>query len=220
MTYNWGSQITRCPALLETAGAMADSRKGATDMKSLPQDSLLSKPCSKCGLHPRQGTSPWCVECKREYNRAYYAAHQSKLQQHQREYEVAHRQEALERNRKWREINSRHDQYKRHYQKHRMQEAARGRAKRAANLDAERARARDYYRRNPEKFKPLYHKRRALKLGNGGVYTAQEWRELCAHYNHTCLRCGKTEPEIKLTPDHVIPLSKGGRNDIANMDLD
>lgn len=215
--YNWGSQIVHCPALLETAGAVADSCKGATDMESLPQDSVSSKPCSKCGQNLRQGKKPWCKACVDEYNHAYYAANRERLQAQQRKYEAAHRQDALDRNREWRKKNSRSEQNKRHYAKHRQSELVRGRAKRAANLEGERARARDYYRRNPEKFKPLYHKRRAMKLGNGGTYTSQEWRNLCVRYNHTCLCCGKQEPEIKLTPDHVTPLSKGGRNDIANI---
>lgn len=56
-----------------------------------------------------------------------------------------------------------------------------------------------------------------MKRQNGGTYTTQEWRDLCARYDYACLCCGKREPEIKLTPDHVIPLSKGGRNDIGNL---
>lgn len=72
--YNWGSQITQCPALLQTAGAMADSLKGATCMKSLPQDSVSSKLCSKCGItksladfyvdrNKYDGHRPRCKEC-------------------------------------------------------------------------------------------------------------------------------------------------------------
>jgi hypothetical protein len=36
-------------------------------------------------------------------------------------------------------------------------------------------------------------------------------------YNHTCLCCGRQEPEIALTIDHVVPLSKGGAHDISNI---
>ena len=61
------------------------------------------------------------------------------------------------------------------------------------------------------------HNRRALKRANGGRFTLQEWQGLCLYYEYQCLCCGKQEPEIKLTIDHVIPLSKGGRNDISNL---
>ena len=65
--------------------------------------------------------------------------------------------------------------------------------------------------------KPLYHKRRAMKRQNGGTYTVKQWRALCAQYRHACLCCGRHEPDIKLTPDHVVPFcntcntSKGAR---------
>ena len=32
-----------------------------------------------------------------------------------------------------------------------------------------------------------------------------------------CLSCWKQEPLVKLTEDHIIPISKGGQNSIDNM---
>jgi 5-methylcytosine-specific restriction endonuclease McrA len=37
---------------------------------------------------------------------------------------------------------------------------------------------------------------------------------MCAMYNGKCLRCSQAKP---LTVDHVMPLSMGGTNDIANI---
>jgi 5-methylcytosine-specific restriction endonuclease McrA len=66
---------------------------------------------------------------------------------------------------------------------------------------------------NPEKVqsqrRAYFAKRRAL--------IAKEWRELKDKYSHTCLKCGRSEPSIKLTPDHVVPLSLGGSNGIDNI---
>ncbi len=69
-----------------------------------------------------------------------------------------------------------------------------------------------YYERHPEK----NQNRRALER-LAGEYTAREWIELKEKYNYTCLCCGKREPEIRLTVDHVIPISRGGSNTIENI---
>lgn len=63
----------------------------------------------------------------------------------------------------------------------------------------------------------IEHNTRARTHGIVGTFTAQEWAHLKAFYHYRCLCCGKQEPEIKLTPDHVIPLSKGGLNFISNI---
>ena len=63
----------------------------------------------------------------------------------------------------------------------------------------------------------LNRRRHALKLGAEGFHTLGEWETLKAQYNWTCPACGKSEPKITLTEDHIIPLSKGGSNNIENI---
>ena len=68
------------------------------------------------------------------------------------------------------------------------------------------------------KDKAHYERQRSVrKSGNGGFHTFGEWEVLKAQYNFTCLMCKKSEPEIKLTEDHIIPLSKGGSDNIENI---
>ena len=58
---------------------------------------------------------------------------------------------------------------------------------------------------------------RARKLNAIGSHTFQEWENLKAQYNWICPSCKRKEPEIKLTQDHIIPLSKGGSENIENI---
>lgn len=60
-------------------------------------------------------------------------------------------------------------------------------------------------------------RRKARKLGNGGSHTIDDWKMIKEKYNFTCPSCHRQEPEIKLTEDHIIPLSKGGSDGIENI---
>ena len=63
----------------------------------------------------------------------------------------------------------------------------------------------------------LNRKRRILKLKAEGSHVLYEWENLKIQYNLTCPSCKRREPEIKLTEDHIIPLSKGGSDNIENI---
>ena len=58
---------------------------------------------------------------------------------------------------------------------------------------------------------------KARKRGANGYHTQGEWEILKAQYNWTCPFCKRKEPEIKLEQDHVIPLSRGGSDNIENI---
>lgn len=97
----------------------------------------------------------------------------------------------------WRERNK---EYKRAwYEANREKVAEYGRAYYAANKDAVMA---------------AVHRRRARLAAAPGSYTAAEWNDLCDRYGNKCLRCGCAGP---LTKDHIVPLSRGGSNDISNL---
>jgi len=63
----------------------------------------------------------------------------------------------------------------------------------------------------------LDRRRKARKRGAAGSHTQGEWELLKKQYGYTCPACGRSEPEIKLTEDHIIPLDKGGLDYIENI---
>ena len=63
----------------------------------------------------------------------------------------------------------------------------------------------------------IKNKRNRLKRSINGFHTFGEWQTLKAQYNWTCPCCKKQEPQIKLTEDHIIPISKGGSDNIENI---
>lgn len=170
--------------------------RGAFDRSLLRLDGL--QPYGReCRLEKRRESRPWL---KDEYRKANREANRAWRQNHREDY--------LERNRV---------RVKTYQEKNREKYREQSRAYHEANRDTHRVQMNAYRRDNLEAFAVREANRRARKAKAGGSFTQQEWHDLCAFYDYTCLRCGKQEPDIELTVDHVVSLSQGGSNSIDNL---
>jgi len=52
------------------------------------------------------------------------------------------------------------------------------------------------------------HQREDNKRKFGGRHSLTQWKEMKEKNDHKCLSCGRKEPEIKLSRDHIIPLTR------------
>lgn len=70
--------------------------------------------------------------------------------------------------------------------------------------------------KNGERVNSSKIRRERIKNATGN-HNSGEWELLKKQYGYSCPCCHETEPTIKLTEDHIIPLSKGGSNFIENI---
>lgn len=80
-----------------------------------------------------------------------------------------------------------------------------------------RAQTRKWRRNNRDKCRNAERRRELRERQAQGFHTVEEWEALKAQYDYKCLCCGRQEPDIELTRDHVVPLSKGGHDSIDNI---
>lgn len=125
----------------------------------------------------------------RERNSEYREAHKEEIDAYNASYRRDNRQKLKERQKEWRE----------------------------ANPEAYREIHSRWKRANREKVNAATHRRRARLKGCSEHHTAEEWEALKAATHNTCLWCGRQEPEISLTKDHVVPVDHGGSNAITNL---
>jgi len=115
---------------------------------------------------------------------------------------------------------------KKRYATHRDEKLQRTTAYRLTHLDESRARIKRSAERYPEtkttwrlthpdEIAEQQARRKARRHGASGSHILAEWQALKVAFDHRCAYCRKKSQE--LTRDHIIPLSKGGSDNIDNI---
>lgn len=191
----------------------------------------IGKECPKCGewklldeFHRDSsrldGRTINCTMCRREYYRRYYVENNEVVKERNRRYYAENKEVMKERNRlnnaTYRTKNRRKLlEAKRQYrEKNREKIRAYDKHYRECTKDEKKEYKRRYYKINPESFMVASHRYRARKVAARGEFTVKEFLLLCKSNNYKCLCCGERK---RLTADHIVPLSRGGSNDISNI---
>ena len=98
--------------------------------------------------------------------------------------------------------------------KHREKRRQEGRKYYADHKEEMKVKLLAWRRRNKAKTVQQVLNRYYKTKGNGGTHTLEEWNKLKKRYLYRCAICKKKK---KLTRDHITPISKGGTNDIGNI---
>jgi 5-methylcytosine-specific restriction endonuclease McrA len=158
--------------------------------------------CKRCG-GARWSKVGVCKDCAREYSRNYNLSKKT-----------GEKMEPVPLNRQIPRVKKPKSQLALEREREHRRGAARERRKLPINQEKEREWKRAYRRANPEKDAERNHRRLACIRENGGILTAGDWKAIKKAQGGCCLACGK---KARLTVDHIIPLSKGGRNEPANV---
>lgn len=132
-------------------------------------------------------------------SRAYYYANRERIIARDRAYKAERRELLRAKSRE-------------RYARNKEHCLAIARAYRERNL--EKVRERD--RNSPARF-AASHRRRVLIRNAKQKVTKQEWELILDRYGRKCLCCGRSQNEVALHMDHVVPLSRGGSHTADNV---
>lgn len=172
--------------------------------------------------HQREYWRQWCKDHPEKihaYSAKYAKSHPEKGREKQARYAAAHPEKVHLRATKWKRANPERvvRNRKAYYEANRQKAIEDAITWGQNNPEKARERHAKWYKANPKVFALNRAKRRALKYANTPIdemLTSTEWLAILADANGHCHYCGK---EAKLTLDHVIPLSKGGKHSKNNV---
>jgi 5-methylcytosine-specific restriction endonuclease McrA len=160
-----------------------------------------------------------CKRCNNERVKAWVEANPEKRKQYRQEYYEKNKESLIEKSKKYLQENfEKMKEAKRQYQlSHRSvgQNSLRLWRSKPENKIKESERRKKWAQEHPEEIRVKNHNRRVRMRSQGERVTAAEWKALKEKYGNKCIVPGCDRTDV--TMDHVIPISKGGRNTIDNI---
>jgi len=160
--------------------------------------------CPKCKKGKKYKNQSYCLICCRIIGKeCYYKNKEKRLAKEHRRY--SKKKDTILK------------QQREYYQQNKKKIRKRQKKYQSKNREDYKKWHKDWRIKNPKKLSFWSGQHQIRKRNAEGSHTFKEWEELKKQYDWTCPRCGKQEPEIKLTQDHIKSLNKGGTNWIKNI---
>jgi len=106
-----------------------------------------------------------------------------------------------------------------YYQRHKEEVSAQAKVWRSNNQEKIKADKIRWREENRDAHRMQRRNRKARKRNNGGTHTAAEIAEILLMQGRKCAYCPASLKNKSYHVDHIIPLSKGGRNDRRNLQI-
>ncbi|MCJ7634402.1 HNH endonuclease [Candidatus Bathyarchaeota archaeon] len=175
---------------------------------------MITKACLICGIpyHATSAGQKYCKDCgkihKRDYHRQFLRNYKTLLryrfhnEQQESKPKIESKANSIFFKRSLKRVIQTRESVRRWRHRH---------------PEEHRRRNAKWRKENKDKVNFMNRRREHMIKGATGYLTWDEWNEIKAKFNFTCPRCGRREPDIKLTIDHIIPISMGGTNNKENI---
>lgn len=196
---------------------------------------FTGKPCRHAHLSERLVSNGVCIACSAPHIARWQITNKARFAAYSKAYYQANRDRELARVMAWRAANRERfdatarawlDANKEHvaglrsawHSANRAKRKVQGKAWRAENQERAKALKKLWLANNVLRTRCYAETRRARKLAVGGIHTPAQIKALAIRQKHKCANC-KASIKARFEADHIVALSKGGSNDIRNIQL-
>jgi 5-methylcytosine-specific restriction endonuclease McrA len=165
---------------------------------------FTGKPC-KHGHISERYTTKGCVACVSATATVWRAENRKRFDAVARDWQKTRREYVAAKQNEWRLAN---------LERRRLT----NKAWRQDNSERQKALKKAWLAANALRTRCYTENRRARKQANGGSHTPEQIKELHAKQRHRCAGC-RVSIRNHYEVDHIIPVSRGGTNDISNIQL-
>ena len=185
-----------------------------------------TKKCSRCKeLYPfshfsknkirKDGYSYWCKDCVAKYHKQHYEKNKDQINKRNKQYRESHNEYNHVYYQEHKEESI--DRVKQYYQEHKEERREYNKQYYQEHKEERNKYSKQWRKTNPEKANMHGKKWRAKKAGLEGSHTVADEEHIKKMQGYKCISPYHDGNNGPLTVDHIVPITKGGRDDVTNL---